>query len=98
MAQAIESDNDKDDDEDIDIPDPDDDDGHELTDIANLYTFHDWWTAGQQPISFTELTNMPRGMWQDFKYLLSKYANLRKLVKKKKTLAPGEQGIRHRGS
>lgn len=95
MAQAVERD---DDDESVDIPDPDDDDGYQVNDMANFYLFVAWWEAGQNPISLTELRSMPDGMWLDFKYFLSKYSNLRKVVKAQKNFGkPKSTGEMFRG-
>lgn len=94
MAQVDLDSSDKDD-EKIDVPDPDDDDIH-LNDMANFYLFRQWWNAGQQPISLSDLLIMPDGMWDDFKQLLGKYSQLKRVAKSMRNFgSKQEKGIHH---
>lgn len=88
MAQADVDSSDKKD-EQIEVPDPDDDDIF-LSDMSNLYLFKEWWIAGQQPISLSDLLNMPNGMWEDFKQLLAKYSQFKRILKSRQSFEKPE--------
>ena len=64
----------------VEVPDPEDDD-IKLNDMAHLYLFKEWWMAGQTPIGLSDLLTMPAGLWDDFKKLLAKYSQFKRIIK-----------------